>query len=98
MKVFILKLAKNDLNEIHEYLFQLGENPSKKFRESFENFCVQVTNMPYIFAQYEYNPNYRKTVIAFGYLIFYQVDKKSGQVKVYRVLHGKRNIEPLLEP
>ena len=52
--------------------------------------------MPNMFSQYEYNPNYRKAVIAFDYLVFYQVETDSGRVKIYRVLHGKRNINSLI--
>jgi len=96
MKPIILKLAREDLKEIHEYLSKFGMNPQKKLRESFERFCTQVGSMPYIYAQYELNPEYRKAVIEYDYLVFYQVDVSTGQVKVFRVLHGKRDTLPLL--
>jgi len=41
-------LAQNDLREIHEYLFISGENPPKKFKESFKKFVEQVSDMPYL--------------------------------------------------
>jgi plasmid stabilization system protein ParE len=97
MKISVLKLARNDLKEIREYLMEFGEIPPKKFRDSFEKFCVQVSDMPYMYAEYECNPKYRKAVAVYDYLIFYQVDEKKSIVKVYRVLHGKRKITPLLE-
>ena len=97
MRISILRLAGNDLREIREYLSAFGESPPRKFRESFEEFCVKVTNMPYMFNVYEHNPIYRRAVIIYGYLAFYQVDEKNGIVKTYRVLHGKRNIMPLLD-
>jgi plasmid stabilization system protein ParE len=97
LKPTISKLARNDLKEIHEHLAAFGENPPIKFRASFEEFCVQVATRPYMFSRYERNQNYRKSVIAFDYLVFYQVEKNSGEVKIYRVLHGKRNVEFLLE-
>ena len=90
MRVSILKLARNDLREIREYLSEFGASPPEKF-------CRQVADMPYMFTVYKHNPKYRKAVAAYGYLIFYQVDEKRGIVKVYRVLHGKRIIAPLLE-
>ena len=93
MKVFILKLARNDLQEIREYLSEFGESPAKKFRESFENFYKQVSDMPYTYAQYVHNPLFRRAVIIFGYLVFYGVDESRNIVRVYRVLHGKRNVE-----
>jgi len=97
MKPVVLKLARDDLREIREHLSEFGENPSKRFRESFEKFCVQAENMPYIYSRYGPNPNYRRAVIKYNYLVFYQVEESSGRVKVYRVLHGKRDIDMLLE-
>lgn len=97
MKITVLKLAQYDLQGIHKYLSDYGENPPKKFRISFEKFSSQVAAMPYMFSTYEYNPLYRRAVIAFDYLVFYQVDENKGLVKIYRVLHGKRNMEPLLD-
>jgi plasmid stabilization system protein ParE len=97
MKVSVLSLAKNDLKEIRLFLSEYGENPPEKFRESFEKFCAQVVDMPYMFSQYEYITSYRKAVIAFDYLVFYRIDESKGKIMVYRVLHGKRNIAPLLD-
>jgi plasmid stabilization system protein ParE len=32
----------------------------------------------------------------YDYLVFYKVDEIGGSVKIYRVLHGKRNMMSLL--
>jgi len=96
MTISILSLARNDLKEIHEYLSAFGEVQPTKFRASFEKFCIQVIDMPYMFSQYE-NTIYKKAVIAYDYLILYQIDENKGIIKIYRVLHGKRHIEPLLD-
>jgi len=97
MKISILSLAKSDLEEIRLLLSEYGESPPKKFRASFEKFCTQAVNMPHMFSKYEHNPDYRKAVIVFGYLVLYKVDESKGKVMVYRVVHGKRNIMPLLD-
>lgn len=89
-------MAKNDLQEIHEYLSEFGDNPPKKFRYGFERFCAQVVRMPQMFSQYEQNFKYRIAVIAYGYLVFYRFDENSGSVNIYRVLHGKRAVELLI--
>ena len=96
MKVSILRLAKSDLREMHEYLSEHGDDPPIKFRASFEKFIEQVSAMPNMYSKYEYAPAYRVAVIAFDYLVFYQADESAGEVKIYRVLHGRRNIAPLL--
>jgi plasmid stabilization system protein ParE len=95
MKIRVLKSARDDLREIQEQLAELGENPPVKFRSSFEKFSSQVSDMPYMYSKYEYNHVYRRAVIAYDYLVFYRVDESAGEVKIYRVLHGKRNIVPL---
>ena len=97
MKISVLSLAKNDLKEIRLLLSECGESPPKKFRESFEKFCAQVVDMPHMFSKYEQNSNYRKAVIIFGYLVLYKVDESKGKIMIYRVLHSKRNIVPLLD-
>ena len=97
MKPVVLKLARDDLREIRDYLSEFGANPPKRFRESFEKFCIQVENMPYIYSRYDPNPKYRKAVIEYDYLVFYQVEERNGRAKIYRVLHGKRDIEILLD-
>jgi len=53
-----LNAAEKDYEEIKIYLAQYGENPPKKFRYSFEKFCQQVSDMPYMFSEYEYSPDY----------------------------------------
>jgi len=94
MKISVLSLAKSDLKEIHLRLSQYGKAPSKKFRESFEKFCSQAADMPFMFERYEHNPSYRKAVLVHGYLAFYKVDERKGKIMVCRVLHGKRDIMP----
>ena len=96
MKIVFLTTARNDLKEIHAYLSNFGETPLKKFRESLEKFCGQVSEMPYMFNQYEYNSAYRKAIVAYDYLIFYQLDESGRRVKIYRVLHGKRDVARLI--
>ena len=97
MKPAILKLARDDLKEAHDYLSEFGANPPKKFRESFEKFCTQVESMPYMYNKYELNQKYRRAVIKYDYLVFYQVEESSGRARVFRVLHGKRDIAQLLD-
>jgi len=97
MKILISNLAKSDLREIHLRLSEYGETPSKKFRESFEKFCTQIADMPFMFGRCDYSPGYHRAVILYDYLVFYKMDESKGTIEIYRVLHGKRNIEPLLD-
>lgn len=94
MKISILKLAHADLKEIREYLSEFGENPPKKFRKSFKDFCNLVTTFSLMHPEYEHNTNYRKAVLIFDYLVFYKVEENN--ILIYRVLHGMRDIENII--
>ena len=69
-KVRVLKPARDDLKEIHEYLSEFGESPPRKFREGFKKFSDEISDMPHMLSLYEHNPVYRKAVIVFEYLVF----------------------------
>ena len=97
MKPVILKLARDDLKEIHEHLSEFGVSTAKKFRTSFEKFCACVASTPYVYSQYVYNPKYRRAVIEYDYLVLFQVEDSSGRVRVFRVLRGMRDIRSLLD-
>ena len=97
MKPIVLKLARDDLQEIRERLSEFGVNPTKRFRDSFEKLCVQAENMPYTYSRYGPSPEYRRAVHEYDYLVFYQVEEGSGRVKIYRVLHRKRDVELLIK-
>ncbi|MDR2167134.1 MAG: type II toxin-antitoxin system RelE/ParE family toxin [Clostridiales bacterium] len=96
MGINVLKLARNDLKEIYEYLSEFGDTPSEKFRRSFEKFCGTVRLLPEIFGEYRSNPDYRYHSIEFGYIVFYKINKDTNSIDVYRTLHSKRYIEMIL--
>jgi len=94
MTISILRLALDDLQQIHERLSGFGDVPPKVFRESFEGFIRNISANPLMYSQYPYDPDYRRAVIAYDHLVFYRVDNEA--IRVYRVLHSKRNVIPLL--
>ena len=99
MKPVVLKLARDDLKEICDRLAEYGKNPSRKFRESFTTFCTNVASMPFMYPQYDLNSNYRKAIIEYDYIVFYKVENVNSidRTRIYRALHGKRDITALLE-
>ena len=99
MKPTVLRLARDDLKEIHDRLTEFGSIPPKNFRDSFTTFCTNVTNMPYMYPKYDLNPKYRKAVIKYDYLVFYQIEiiNNKDRAKIYRILHGTWDILPLLD-
>jgi len=99
MKPIILKLARDDLKEIHYRLIEYGNIPPKKFKDSFKSFCDNVTTMPDMYPKYDQNPKFRKAIIEYDYLVFYQIEEVEDKerARIFRVLHGKRDILPLLD-
>jgi len=94
--IAVLITANNDLLEICDNLSVFDENLPNLFNESFYKFIDNVSNMPYMYPQYARNPKYRKAALAYNYLAFYQIDKKNNIIKIYRILHGRRNINDLI--
>ena len=99
MKPVILKLAKDDLKEIHSRLIEYGNMPPKKFKDTFKAFCDNITTMPYMYPEYDQNPKYHMAVVEYDYLVFYQIEQieNKDRARIFRVLHGKRDILPILE-
>ena len=58
-----------------------------------------ITTMPYMYPEYDQNPKYRKAVVEYDYLVFYQIEQieNKDRARIFRVLHGKRDIVPILE-
>jgi len=52
-----------------------------------------------MYAHYELIPKYHRAIIEYDYLVFYQVEENNGvkRAKVFRVLHGKRDVLTLLD-
>jgi len=47
MKIEVLAIARDDLQQIHEFLLlEYGQSLPAKFRMSFEKFCSNVQAMP----------------------------------------------------
>jgi len=99
MKPKILSLARDDLKEVRYRLSEFGNVPPTRFRDSFATFCDNIAKWPDMYPLYDLNPNYRRAVIIYDYLVFYQVEKDNGKNRamVYRVLHGSRDILSLLD-
>ena len=99
MKPIILRLARDDLKEIHTRLSEFGSIPITKFRDAFKAFCSNISSMPLMYPKYDYNHKYRKAVVEYDYIVFYQVENVNNneRAKIYRVLHGKQDIVSLLD-
>jgi addiction module RelE/StbE family toxin len=94
--VDLLRRAEADLDEICEYLSQFYPGTVGRFLTALEQALDNAAHNPMMYQAYEWDASYRRIVVQ-DYLVFYKVDESAKQVKVYRVLHGKRNIPDILE-
>ncbi|MCL2081292.1 MAG: type II toxin-antitoxin system RelE/ParE family toxin [Oscillospiraceae bacterium] len=93
--VFILKRAEKDLEEILTYKAGFYAGTAGRFIDELENVLEFVSGNPYVYRTYAQDARYRRAVVE-DYLLFYKVYENPRAVKIYRVLHGKRQIEKYL--
>ncbi|MCL1832797.1 MAG: type II toxin-antitoxin system RelE/ParE family toxin [Oscillospiraceae bacterium] len=79
--------AVSDLDDISEYLNQFYERTLERFLTAYEERVSILTRNPYAFRVCPYNTRYRQMPVT-DYVVIYKVIEATGEVKVYRVLHG----------
>jgi plasmid stabilization system protein ParE len=92
--VRLLGVAEDDLDEICEYLARFYPGTVERFLEDLEKSFYNAAHNPRMYQSYESNKEYRRIVVG-NYLAFYKTDDNEKRVDVYRILHGKRNIDNL---
>jgi addiction module RelE/StbE family toxin len=90
-----LKRANRDIDEIAQYKSQFYPDTALRFLIALENALDTVAQNPYMYPEYVGNKKYHRLIVQ-DYLVFYRIFETSRTVRVYRVLHGKRNIAALL--
>lgn len=94
-KMIYLTAARQDITIISAYKSQFYTNTLRNFSAAFNNTYSKIAKTPFLYPVYEQNTKYRKAVFM-DYTLFYRVDELSKTVKIYRVLHGKRNAGKIL--
>ena len=91
----MLELAESDLDEICQYLSQFYPGTPGRFLDTLEKDFENISFNPNMFPKYEFSEEYRKMVTG-DFLVFYKIDEANNQVYIYRILHGKRSVETIL--
>jgi addiction module RelE/StbE family toxin len=94
-EVKLLKRAVEDIDTICRYLAQFYPGTAGRFLDNLEQAMDGLAHNPYMYAGYEHNKLYRRMIVQ-DYLVFYRIFKTGKTVRIYRVLHGKRNIGAFL--
>ena len=90
-QVLFLEDAEQDINDIEEYLSQFYCSTVRNFILKLENSVFALSDMPYLYPEYDEDPYFRRMVVN-DYLLFYSVDEKRRLVVIHRIIHSKRDI------
>ena len=91
----LLKLAERDLEGILEYKSLLYPGTAGRFIDDLEEVLENIAQFPLMYPVYENNPRYRRAIVN-EYLLFYRVVDKKPKIRIYRILHSKRDLVKLL--
>ena len=91
-----LPSAANDIFDIEESLYRFSPLAADKFIDALDEKVLDLTKQPLIYRIYEKRPYFRCMPLPYKYLCFYHVDEDTKQIKIHRILHGKRNIPDIL--
>ena len=89
-KTSYLSIAESDIIRIGEALMDHPGKAKRIFQEIAKK-VKDLEEMPYMWPVYQAKPEYRRMVLE-DHLLFYIVDEKEHNVKVYRVLYSKMDI------
>ena len=92
-----LPSAETDILEIDAYLYGHSPTAADKFAESIEQLTENLLLHPFMFPAYEHDTYFRHVTLPYKYRLFYHVDEDVMAIKIYRILHGMRDIEDILE-
>ena len=89
-RVSYLPKAGRDIQQISDALSGYP-NKAKRLFQEIERKVKNLEDMPYMWPVYQLKPEYRQMVLE-DHLLFYIVDEKERNIKVYRVLYAKMDI------
>ena len=95
-KLEYLPLAEADILEIDRSLYELSPVAADKFAESIERLTETLLCYPLMFPVYEDNTYFRHMTLPYKYRLFYHVDEDCEIIKIYRVLHGMRDVKGII--
>lgn len=93
-----LPSAETDILDIDAYLYEHSPVAADKFAENLDRVAETLLLYPLISPIYEADSYFRHMTLPYKYRLFYHVDEEQEVIKVYRVLHGMRDVKAILKP
>ena len=94
-KIKYLPIANKDILAIDEALAEYPGKAKRLFQEMDKKLKL-LEDMPHMWSYYSDNLKYRKMILE-DYLLFYLVDDKAREIRVYRVLYSRMDIPPHID-
>jgi addiction module RelE/StbE family toxin len=91
-KVKYFTTAKQDREEIKQYLNQFSSSASGRLFSKIRHRMEHAKENPYMYRAYESRPQFRCITVE-DYLVFYKVNEMTKTLEVHHILHGMINIE-----
>jgi plasmid stabilization system protein ParE len=92
-----MDLALQDIADIKAYLSGFYQGTWSRFSQKLEDSIFALSSTPYIYEAYRTNYDYRRLIVG-NYLVFYKVFESEKSVRIYRILHGAKDIQQYLNP
>jgi plasmid stabilization system protein ParE len=86
-KLKFLKSAKYDKEGIKRYLSKYYPSTPQNFVKKLKSCIENIKEMPYMYSECEYYPNYRRAVVG-NCLVFYKINEENKIVEIHRILPG----------
>ena len=94
-KASFTPLAKEDKNEIKNYLSQFYPETPKRFTSTLKKHISNLKENPYMYPFYTENPDYRRMVVD-NYIVLYRIIEEVRKIEISRILRASWDLPKYL--
>jgi plasmid stabilization system protein ParE len=94
--VKFLEIAKQDKNQIKNYLQKFYPSTPKKFVGKLKECIKNIKETPHMYPVYEFDSDYRKIVLG-NYLVFYTIHEDKKLIEIHHILPGTWDLSRYFE-
>jgi toxin ParE1/3/4 len=95
-RIRYLPVSRQNLDDILKYLSDFYPGTSLRFVTDLRQCIDILRTQPLIYSVYADFPVYRHIPVG-DYIVFYIVNESNKTVEIHRILHGKQNVQSILD-
>ena len=95
-RIRYLPVSRQNLDDILKYLSGFYPGTSLRFVTDLRQCIDILRTQPLIYSVYADFPVYRHIPVG-DYIVFYVVNESNKTVEIHRILHGKQNVQSILD-